>query len=275
MGKERSVEVIAGARKLAEGTVGLEFAAEGEIGTLTLARPEKKNAITYEMWSAVPEIVAAVEADPALKVLLITGAGPDFSAGADISEFGRLRSTAEGAASYDRVVEAAVGALAGMRKPTVAMIRGNCIGGGCQISVACDFRFASAEAKLGIPPARLGFVYDFPSTRQLMSLIGPAHARYLLLSAEAVDAARAREIGLVNDVFPAGELEPAVKSFVDTLTRRSQVSVRGINAIIAKIAAGQTESDAEVDAIRSAAIHGPDYAEGVAAFLERRPPRFG
>jgi enoyl-CoA hydratase/carnithine racemase len=253
---------------------GLEFAAEGAVGTLTFTRPEKKNAITYEMWSAVPAIVAGVEADPALKAMVITGAGPDFSAGADISEFGRLRSTAEGAASYDRVVEAAVSALTGMRKPSVAMIRGNCIGGGCQISVACDFRFASAGARLGITPAKLGIVYDFPSTRQLVSLIGPAHARYLLLSAELVDATRAREIGLVDDVFPDGGLDARVKSFVDILTRRSQASVRGINAIIGKILAGHTEADSEVDAIRSAAIHGPDYAEGVAAFLERRPPGF-
>lgn len=255
-------------------THGVEFVVEGAVGTLTFSRPEKKNAITYEMWSAVPEIVAGAEADPALKALVVTGAGPDFSAGADIGEFGRLRSTAEGAANYDRVVEAAVSALAAMRKPSIAMIRGNCIGGGCQISVACDFRFAATGARLGIPPAKLGFVYDFPSTRQLVSLIGPAHARYLLLSAELVDAARAREIGLVNDVFPDGELAARVKSFVDTLAARSQVSVRGVNAIIGKIQAGHPESDSEVDSIRSAAIHGPDYAEGVAAFLERRPPRF-
>ncbi|TVT24735.1 enoyl-CoA hydratase-related protein [Amycolatopsis acidiphila] len=251
---------------------GLEFARDGEVGRLTFARPEKKNAITYDMWSAIPEVVAQVEADPALKVLVLTGAGDDFSAGADISEFGSLRSTAEGAAAYDKAVVGAVSALEAMRKPSVAMIRGNCIGGGCEISVACDFRFTAPEARFGITPAKLGIVYDFLSTRQLMSLIGPAHARYFLLSGQLIDASRAREIGLVNDVF--GALEDDVAAFVATLCSRSQASIRGMNRIIGKILAGQAESDAEIDAIRSAAIHGEDYAEGVAAFLERRPPRF-
>src|SRR6478672_12259917 len=104
---------------------GLEFARDGEVGTLTFARPEKKNAISHDMWAAIPDVVAEVEGDPGLKVLVLTGARPDFSAGADISEFGSLRSTADGAAAYDQVVEGAVTALAGMTKPTVAKIRGN------------------------------------------------------------------------------------------------------------------------------------------------------
>jgi enoyl-CoA hydratase/carnithine racemase len=253
---------------------GLEFSRDGDIGWLRFARPEKKNAITRGMWTAIPELVAEVESDPAFKVLVITGAGQDFSAGADISEFRELRSTGEGAATYDKVVETAVTTLAGMRKPSVAMIRGNCIGGGCQISVACDFRFAEAGARFGITPAKLGIVYDFVSTRQLVSLIGPAHARFFLLSGQLVDAARAREIGLINDAFPAGAFEHEVASFVATLCSRSQASIRGINRIIEKILSGREETDDEIDAIRAAAIHGEDYAEGVAAFLERRPPRF-
>lgn len=251
---------------------GLQFVRDGEVATLTFARPEKKNAITYEMWSAIPGVVTDVERDPALKVLVITGAGGDFSAGADISEFRTLRSSAEGAAAYDKVVVAAVSALEAMRKPSVAKIHGNCIGGGCEISVACDFRFTAPGARFGITPAKLGIVYDFLSTRQLVSLIGPAHARYFLLSGQLIDATRAREIGLVNDIFDA--LENDVAGFVATLCARSQTSIRGMNRIIEKIVAGQTESDAEVDAIRSDAIHGEDYAEGVAAFLERRPTNF-
>ncbi|TVT47135.1 enoyl-CoA hydratase [Amycolatopsis rhizosphaerae] len=253
---------------------GLEFARDGEVGRLVFARPEKKNAITHGMWAAIPEVVAEVEADPALKVLVISGAGQDFSAGADISEFRDLRSTADGAAAYDKVVEGAVTALAGMAKPSIAMVRGNCIGGGCQISVACDFRFAEEGARFGITPAKLGIVYDFLSTRQLVSLIGPAHARYFLLSGQLIDAARAREIGLVNDTFAAGSLVDEVGAFTETLCSRSQASIRGMNRIIGKILAGHREGDAEVEAIRSAAIHGEDYAEGVAAFLERRPPHF-
>ncbi|NIH80179.1 enoyl-CoA hydratase-related protein [Amycolatopsis viridis] len=251
---------------------GLEFARDGEVATLTFARPEKKNAISHDMWAAIPDVVGEVEADPGLKVLVLTGAGADFSAGADISEFGALRATADGAAAYDKVVEGAVTALAGMTKPTVAKIRGNCIGGGCQISVACDFRFAEPGARFGITPAKLGIVYDFRSTHQLVSLIGPAHARYFLLSGRLIDAVRAREIGLVNDTFD--DLDTGVADFAATLCSRSQTSVRGMNRIVGKILDGQSESDAEVEEIRLAAIHGADYAEGVAAFLSRRPPRF-
>ncbi|HET6501570.1 MAG TPA: enoyl-CoA hydratase-related protein [Amycolatopsis sp.] len=253
---------------------GLEFTRTGVVGRLTFTRPEKKNAISYDMWSAIPGIVGEVDADPELKVLVLTGAGADFSAGADISEFGRLRSSAEAVAAYDKAVEGAVTALAGLRKPSVAVIRGNCVGGGCQLAVACDLRFAAAEARFAITPAKLGIVYDFVSTRQLVSLIGPAHTRYILLSGKFVDAARAREIGLVNDVFPAGDLAAETESFVDILGRRSQASIRGTNRIIEKILSGQGDTDVEVEAIRSAAVHGPDYAEGVAAFLEHRPPHF-
>ncbi|WP_370949080.1 enoyl-CoA hydratase/isomerase family protein [Amycolatopsis sp. cg5] len=255
-------------------TEGFEFAREGAVARLTFARPSKKNAITHVMWSALPEIIAGVEADPSVKVLVLTGAGDDFSAGADISEFGELRSNAEGAAVYDKAIEAAVRALTGMRKPSIAKIRGNCIGGGCQISVACDFRFAAEGSRFGITPAKLGIVYDFVSTRQLVSLIGPAHARYFLLSGELITSARAREIGLLNDVFAPAELDDAVARFVETLCSRSQTSIRGMNRIIEKILAGQVEPDAEVDQLRLDALHGEDYAEGVDAFLTRRAPRF-
>jgi len=255
-------------------TDGFEFTRDGEVARLTFARPEKMNAITYGMWSAIPDIVARVEDDPAVKVLVLDGAGKHFSAGADISEFRELRSTAEGAATYDKAVDGAVSALTAMRKPSVAMIQGNCIGGGCQVSVACDFRFAAAGARFGITPAKLGIVYHFDSTRQLVSLVGPANAKYFLLSGELVGAVRAREIGLVNDVFEAEELAGATAAFVSTLCSRSQASVRGMNRIIEKIVAGQENTDAEVEDIRLAALHGEDYAEGVDAFLNRRPPKF-
>ncbi|GAA1230306.1 enoyl-CoA hydratase-related protein [Prauserella halophila] len=253
-------------------TDGIELTRDGDVARLTLARPAKMNAISYEMWSAIPGLVADVEADAAVKVLVLAGEGEHFSAGADIGEFRDLRSTPEGVATYDKAVDAAVDALAGMSKPSIAMIRGNCIGGGCQLSVACDMRFAEPEARFGITPAKLGIVYHFESTRLLTELVGPAQARYLLLSGNLVGASRAREIGLVTDVFD--DLEAQTGEFAATLCSRSQTSVRGMNRIIGKIAAGTTEPDAEIDALRDEAARGEDYAEGVAAFLERRRPRF-
>lgn len=255
-------------------TDGIEVDRHGETAILTLARPGKKNAITYDMWSAIPEIVAEVERDPAVTVLVVTGAGQEFSAGADIGEFRTLRSSAEGAATYDKAVERAVRALRSLRKPSIAMIRGHCVGGGCQLAVACDLRFAERGARFGITPAKLGIVYDFPSTRALVDLVGPAHARYLLLSGELIDAARAREIGLVNDVLEPADLETSTLELARTLGSRSQLAARGMNRLVEKVLAGVEDADEEVVAIRRAAVESEDYAEGVAAFLERRPPRF-
>lgn len=253
---------------------GIEFHTHSEIARLVLARPEKMNAISHSMWSAIPDVVAKVEADPAVKVLVLTGEGTHFSAGADIGEFRALRSSADGATAYDEAVTSAVRALATMRKPSIAMIHGNCIGGGCQLAVACDIRFAATNARFGITPAKLGIVYDFLSTRQLVALVGPANARYLLLSGQFVDAGRAERMGLVNEVVEPGELERITIEFARTVCSRSQVSVRGMNEIVERILAGQRDSDAEVERIRGDAVHSADYAEGVAAFLERRPPHF-
>ncbi|WP_132879737.1 enoyl-CoA hydratase/isomerase family protein [Tamaricihabitans halophyticus] len=253
---------------------GLEFTRDGELARLTFTRPDKKNAISYEMWSAIPSIVAEVEADTSMTALLLSGQGADFSAGADIGEFRTLRATPDGATAYDKAVDGAVRAITALRKPSIAMIAGNCIGGGCQLAVACDFRLAADNARFGITPAKLGIVYDYVSTRQLVSLIGPAHARYFLLAGQLIDATRAREIGLVGETYPVADLPEAALEFVRVLGSRSQFSVRGINRVIEKVLSGQQDTDEEIERIRAEAIHGADYAEGVSAFLERRKPNF-
>lgn len=254
---------------------GIDFVRDGEVAVLTFARPEKKNAITHDMWSSIPDVVAAVDQDPDVKVLLLTGSGQDFSAGADIGEFREQRCPGRPAEKYDQTVENAVQALLSMRKPSVSMIRGYCVGGGCQLAVATDMRFCDHTARFGITPAKLGIVYDFLSTRELIALVGPAHARFLLLSGELIEADRAREIGLVNDVCHPTNLEATTRELLATLCTRSQISVRGMNRIIEKIVSGQQESDSEVNDIQREAAHSADYAEGVNAFLERRKPEFG
>src|SRR5699024_411284 len=205
-----------------------------------------------------PGILAELEGDVATKALLVSGVGSDFSAGADISEFGELRATTSSAADYDEAVESAVRAVEALTKPSVAAISGNCIGGGCQLAVAWDVRFGTPDARLGITPATLGIVYDFRSTRMLVDLLGPAPTRQWLLSGELGTGTRAAEIGLVNET--AADLDRRVTEFLVTLCSRSQPAVRGMNEIIGRVLDGQIEQDAQVERIRSAAVDSPDYA---------------
>ncbi|WP_033438141.1 enoyl-CoA hydratase/isomerase family protein [Saccharothrix sp. NRRL B-16314] len=251
----------------------LRLDTAGPVATLTIDRPAKRNAMSYEMWSALPGLLAWVQDDDAVRVLVVRG-GEHFSAGADISEFATLRKGADGAARYGKAVHDGERAIATLGKPTIAAITGFCIGGGCEIALACDMRVAAADARLGITPAKLGIVYTFTSTKQLVDVVGPAWAKQILFSGEIVDAATALRIGLVNEVHPADELEARVKQLADTIAARAQVSVRGAKQIVNRITSGQHEEDDAVRALCIDAAHSPEYAEGVSAFLEKRAPRF-
>ncbi|SDG46772.1 Enoyl-CoA hydratase/carnithine racemase [Lentzea fradiae] len=248
----------------------LELSAAGPVATLTINRPAKRNAMSYDMWSALPGLMAEVDADESVRVLVIRG-GDHFSAGADIAEFSTLRRGAEGAAHYGEAVHAGERAIVGLSKPTIAAISGFCVGGGCEIALACDIRIAAADARFGITPAKLGIVYSFTSTKQLVAAVGPAWAKQILFSADLIDAPTALRIGLVNEVADA--LDTRVKELSEQIAARARVSVRGAKSIINSIADGGHEDDA-VRALYAEAASSADYAEGVTAFLEKRPPRF-
>lgn len=250
----------------------LDLTAAGAVATLTINRPAKRNAMSYDMWSALPGLMASVEADDAVRVLVIRG-GDHFSAGADIAEFSTLRSGADGAARYGEAVHAGERAIVSLSKPTIAAVHGFCVGGGCEIALACDMRLAAADARFGITPAKLGIIYSFTSTKQLVDVVGPAWAKQILFSGELIDAEVALRIGLVNEVHPAASLDGRVKELASVIAARSQVSVRGAKAIVGRIVEGEHE-DAAVHSLYDAAVHSADYVEGVAAFLEKRPPRF-
>jgi enoyl-CoA hydratase/carnithine racemase len=249
--------------------VHLKLETAGAVATLTIDRPAKRNAMNFEMWSAIPGLLDQAKD---ARVLLIQG-GEHFSAGADISEFQSLRSGADGATRYSGTVHAAERAIAEFPRPTVAVINGFCIGGGCEIALACDIRIAADDARFGITPAKLGIVYNFTSTKQLVNAVGPAWAKQILFTADIIDAPTALRIGLVNELHPADELAGRAKELAQTIVSRSQVSQHGAKTIIGKIADGQHEDD-EVRALDHEAVHSADYAEGVAAFLEKRPPQF-
>ncbi|PRH76905.1 enoyl-CoA hydratase [Streptomyces solincola] len=239
----------------------LEHTVADGVATLVISNPAKRNAMTAAMWRALPGLLEALAADPAARVLVLTGAGPTFCAGADISTLG------EPGDEQQALAVRAEEALAAFPKPALAAVRGYCVGGGSQLAAACDLRFAEEGALFGITPAKLGIVYPASSTRRLVDLVGPSAAKFLLFSAELVDTARALRWGLVDEVLPAGELDERVAEFARVMASRSLLT----QAAAKEFAGGRTDRDAHW----AGQAHGSgDTAEGVAAFLERRPPRF-
>ncbi|MEU9185672.1 enoyl-CoA hydratase-related protein [Streptomyces sp. NPDC048484] len=238
----------------------LHSVADG-VATVVIHHPAKRNAMTADMWRALPPLLDTLAADPAVRVLVLTGEGGTFCAGADIS------SLRDSAGEAQNLAVAAEEALAAFPGPTLAVVRGYCVGGGCQLAAACDLRFADEQASFGITPAKLGIVYAASSTRRLVSLVGPATAKYLLYSGELIDTGRALRTGLVDEVLPGAELDDRVAEFTRILVSRSQLT----QAAAKEFADGRTDRDAYW---ARQAREGGDTAEGVAAFLERRSPEF-
>jgi enoyl-CoA hydratase/carnithine racemase len=242
---------------------GFELSIDDHVATLRINRPEKRNAMSVAMWRALPGLLAPLGSDPDVRVLVLTGAEGTFCSGADISEIAGL---SEGGDDTGLIVTAER-ALTAFPKPVIAMIEGFCVGGGCQLALACDLRFAAEGARFGITPAKLGVVYPLSSTRRLVDLVGPSTAKFLLFSAELVDAGRALRTGLVDEVLAPEALSQRVYGFARTLATRSQLTLAATKEIVdgradgARFRRWQEESREEV-------------AEGVAAFMERRDPRF-
>jgi enoyl-CoA hydratase/carnithine racemase len=251
--------------------MSLSLKIDGAVATLTIDRPAKRNAMSFEMWSALPGLLGEVEADESVRALVIRGTD-HFSAGADISEFTSLRADPGGARRYGAAVHAGERSIATLTKPAIAAVTGVCVGGGCELALACDLRVAASGARFGITPAKLGIVYNATSTKRLVDAVGPAWARQILFTGEIIDAATALRIGLVNELCA----DPVTRAteLAHTMASRSQVSVRGAKTIIARITDGHHDEDESVHALYEASVTSADYAEGVAAFLAKRPPRF-
>lgn len=240
---------------------------EGGVATVVIDHRAKRNAMTAGMWRELPGILERLAADPGVRTLVLTGAGTDFCSGADISELEEI--TQEG----PHLSVAAEQALVAFRKPTVAAIRGYCVGGGCQLAAACDLRFAAEDARFGITPAKIGIVYPATTTARLVHLVGPAAAKYLLFSGELIDTAHALRIGLADEVVPADRLAERVAAFTATLATRSQLTQQAAKDIVDSIATGSLTEE-QVNGWVKEAIESGEVAEGAAAFLERRAPRF-
>ena len=225
------------------------------------------------MWEEFGRLMPELAADDSVDAVLFRGGpGGPFSAGADISEFQTLRSTPEQAERYGEAVTGGERAIIEFPKPTVAMIEGFAIGGGSQVALACDLRLCAAGSRFGITPAKLGIVYAQQSTSRLVDVVGPAWASWILMTGDLVDAATALRIGLVHEVCE--DLEARTHDLLQTLTSRARVSQLGAKALIARTIAGRREDDAGTRAHYDASLRGAEYAEGVAAFLDKRQPDF-
>ncbi|MCU1485086.1 MAG: Enoyl-CoA hydratase/isomerase [Actinomycetia bacterium] len=249
---------------------GLRVAVDAGVATLWLDRPEKRNAVTYEMWRGIGDRCTELADDPSVRLLVVRGAGGHFCAGADIGGFAGPMPP-----DYGRVNHAAEVALSSFPKPTIAFITGACVGGGAEIAVACDLRIADTSARFGITPARLGIVYPPFAIERVVRLIGAASAKHLLFSAELIDADRALRIGLVDEVHEPAAATERLAAFTSLLaTERSLLTQEASKAMIDAAAETGSIPDDLVERWNREMSTSPDRAEGVAAFLERRPPRF-
>jgi len=254
----------------------LRIERTGPVATLIMDNPGMRNAITQKMWQQFEDLLAQLDDDDSVKVVVVRGAGEHFSAGADIASVQRILHDPATGQSDGGDITVAENALARFRKPVIAAIDGYCVGGGWQIAGACDIRLASERAVYGITPAKIGIVYPLSGIRRLVQLAGPATAKYLLLSGDFVGAQEALRLGLATKVLGLEAFWEDVAAFASHLAARSQFSAHGHKALINAMSSGA--GDADVDRL-SAYWQGQmavseDAAIGVAAFLAKETPHF-
>jgi enoyl-CoA hydratase/carnithine racemase len=251
----------------------IEVAVADHIATVTLNRPQLRNPMTLAMWQGIARIFGELGADPQVRAIILTGAGGNFSVGADISEFGTVRHTVEQSVAYEVAVDASSDAIQAAGKPTIAVVEGYCLGGGCHLSMSCDFRFAGPSAMFGIPAARLSIIYGVRSTQRLLSLVGLTEAKRILFTADRIDAERALRIGFAQDL--AVDPMASALEFAGRIAQNAPLSVSGAKYILDGLAMGEGALDvAEAQRLIDEASSSQDYQEGRTAFAEKRPPRF-
>ena len=243
------------------------------IARVSLNRPSVKNAVTLAMWRELAEIFSRVAADRDLRAVILAGKGKDFSVGADISEFDKIRNDKQQSAEYEVAVDACSDAIAALGKPVVAAISGYCLGGGCHLALACDFRFADRSAILGIPAAKLSIVYGIHSVQRLWALVGVANAKRILYTGDRYPAEQAISMGLVDEIHD--DVVLAAEQSVERLAANAPLSIAGANFMLNGLAMGAGALDvAAARRLIDAASDSEDFKEGRRAFAEKRAPRF-
>lgn len=249
---------------------------DGAIGWMIFNNPERLNAVGLDMWQAVPEILKDFESDPEIRVIVLKGAGGKaFVAGADISQFGESRSSAEGILAYEAATEVAFSGIADTQKPTIAMIDGYCIGGGLGIALSCDLRIASEGSTFGIPAAKLGLAYGAGGTGRLVHVVGPSFAKEIFFTARRFTHDEALAMGLVNRVTTRDALENLTRDYCALIAENAPLTVGTAKQVVDEFTRAPGNFDAaKCDALIARCFASDDYKEGRAAFMEKRKPVF-
>jgi enoyl-CoA hydratase len=249
---------------------------DGAIGWITFNNPERRNAVSMAMWQALGEIVRDFVKDDAVRVIVVKGAGDKaFVSGADISEFEQKRSSPETTRAYNQASGAANDELMHAGKPTIAMIRGYCIGGGVSVALSCDMRIAAEGARFGVPAAKLGLGYDAKGVRKLMDVVGPSYAKEIFFTARQFTAEEALAMGLINRVLPEAQLEAYVRDYAGAIAANAPLTVASIKTIVAELGKdGSARDMALCQRVVERCFASEDYVEGRTAFMAKRKPVF-
>lgn len=248
----------------------------GEVARVIFNQPEKRNAVSLEMWEAVEAAVTEFANDPDVRILILSGAGGKaFVSGADVSKFESERATEEGVAHYNATTKRVYDLIEAFPKPTIAQIDGFCIGGGVALSVCCDIRICGQGSQFAIPAARLGLGYGFPGIKRLSNLVGPSFAKEIFFTARRFDAEEARVMGLVNRVVDDGKVAEAAEEMAATIAANAPMTVASVKYIVGQTVKDESARDlAECERQVKACFDSKDYIEGRQAFLEKRKPNF-
>jgi enoyl-CoA hydratase len=248
----------------------------GEIARIIFNQPEKRNAVSLEMWEAVEAAATRFAADPTVRILILSGAGGKaFVSGADISKFETERASAEAVAHYNATTKRVYDMIEAFPKPTIAQIDGFCIGGGVALSLCCDLRICGESSNFAVPAAKLGLGYGFPGIKRLVDVVGPSFAKEIFFTARRFDAEEARVMGLVNRVVPDDQVGMIAEETAQMIAANAPMTVESVKYIVSQTVAPESARDlAECDARVLACFESADYIEGRRAFLEKRKPNF-
>jgi enoyl-CoA hydratase len=249
---------------------------EGQVLHVRFNHPAKHNALSLDMWEAVPPLLVQAEQDDQVRMVVFSGEGDKaFIAGADISQFEDLRAQKEAVKRYEQVAEAALQGIYEFGKPTVACIRGYCIGGGVNVAISCDLRLASSDSTFSIPATRLGLGYRFSAMKNLVQLVGPGNAKDIFFTGRRLDAAEALRIGLVNRMAPPAELPALLAEYTTAITTGAPLTIKAGKRIIQEVLELDADFDTETcQRLILDCFESDDYAEGRKAFMEKRKPVF-